>query len=93
MQAAQLAGISDQTFYNWREKHLDFLEMINMAENDLERILAKSVRTLSNQTKNVNGFVALLERRYPDRWSTKTTTELTGANGLPISFKIDASGY
>ena len=92
LQAATLAGISEKTYYRWKEEHEDFNNMLEAAETALEMKIAKSIQDIATQTKNPQALVAFAERRFSNRWSSKTINELTGPNGASVVFKVDASG-
>lgn len=91
-EASILAGISRQTYYRWRDNDKTFVTELERAEAALEMKIAKSIKDIATTTKNANALVSFAERRFKDNWATKTTTELTGANGQSVVFKVDASG-
>jgi hypothetical protein len=90
LKAAKVAGISDKTYYRWKEEDPKFVENIENAESEAELHLVKKIKSIALGTKNANALIALGDRRYG--WTPKTATELQGKDGAPITFKIDAAG-
>lgn len=88
--AAKMIGLSDQTYYNWRDNDLDFLEKIEAATATAEMNLQKKIKSVAIKTKNANALLALGDRLFG--WTPRSATELTGANGAQVVFKVDASG-
>lgn len=91
-QAAKLAGISERSFYNYRENNAEFAEAIIDAEAQLEHLWLKKIKKIGVDTKNAQALIKLMEARFSDRWNPTNKTELTGANGQSVVFKVDASG-
>lgn len=75
--AARAAGISESTFYRWRErgekarkgKFRKFWEALKRAEAEGEQALVRRILSASNDTWQAAAWI--LERRYPDRWGRR----------------------
>lgn len=75
--AARAAGISESTFYRWRErgekarggKFREFWEALKRAEAEAEQRLVERILSASSDTWQAAAWI--LERRYPDRWGRK----------------------
>ena len=75
--AARAAGISESTFYRWRErgerarsgKFREFWEALKRAEAEAEQRLVERILAASSDTWQAAAW--MLERRYPDRWGRK----------------------
>jgi hypothetical protein len=87
--AATSAGLCERTFYVWLEKgregvepYVQFLQQVNAAENDAERMLVDTIRTQAAEDWKAGAW--LLERRHPRRWGRLDRSEVTGANGAAI---------
>ena len=82
--ACDYAGISEDTFANWRRLHSDFSDAIKQAEG------AAAVKWLAKIEQAGEdawpAFAWKLERRYPDMYG-RNRVELTGANGGPLIIK------
>lgn len=88
--AAECAGISVTTIYNWKkrgekgeEPYEEFLQAIKGAEVEAERALLKELRP-GQQGWQAKAW--LLERRHPERWRATNKLEHTGPEGGPIVF-------
>ena len=92
--AASLAGIHINTLYRWlsegeadedsqyREFYLD----MQMAEAEAEVSIVLVVRDAANI--DYRAGLELLSRRFPDRWSSRNRTELTGEHGAPVELRV-----
>ncbi len=91
--AAQYAGISERTFYEWKatgERDIEkgdttlysqFFLSIKKAEAEAE---VRNVSIIQAEAANTWQAAAwYLERKYKDRWSRRE--ELTGKDGTPIA--------
>ena len=75
--AARAAGISESTFYRWRERgesarsgrYREFWEALKRAEAVAELRLVQRVHAASKDTWQAAAWI--LERRHPDRWGRK----------------------
>ena len=75
--AARAAGISESTFYRWRErgekarrgKYREFWEALKKAEAEAEQVLVQRILDASNDTWQAAAWI--LERRHPERWARK----------------------
>jgi len=89
--AAELAGVTNVTFYNWMKrgrqtqsgKYFEFLNAIKKAEARAE-VMRVSRIAKAGQEGNWQADAWYLERRYPDRWGRRQRLEHTGKNGGPI---------
>ena len=96
--AAQMAGISESTYYYWlaeaekpnaKKQFLEFSESIKRAEADAEVGAVALIRQAANNgTWQAASW--LLERKHGERWgrNDKLRQEITGANGAPVAFSI-----
>ena len=77
--AAKAAGVSKQTFYNWRARgeeggrddaiYVDFLDALTRAEAEAEE---RAVKALGDAFESDwRAASEYLRRRHPDRWSTQ----------------------
>lgn len=83
--ACDYAGISEDTFANWKRLHSDFSEAIKTAEGGaVVGWLAKIEKAATEG--NWQAAAWKLERRYPEMYG-KQRLELTGANGGPVVIK------
>jgi hypothetical protein len=90
--AAAYAGITRETFYDWMRKgraqksgaHVDFVDAVEKALADAEMFALQTIT-------NANEWQAAawrLERRYPERWRKRETTEHTGKLEVEQTTKI-----
>jgi hypothetical protein len=92
--AAGLAGIHVQTLYRWLSKgesdedskYRQFYLDMQMAEAESEVSIVSIVRAAANI--DYRAGLELLSRRFPERWSSKNRTELTGQSGAPVELVI-----
>jgi hypothetical protein len=83
--AALASGIHPATFYSWREKgqhdqeegvtsiYSEFYEVTQIAVGESEAILVKYARSAAEKDGRI--AIAMLERRFPDRWTQKHKVE------------------
>src|SRR3972149_1199676 len=78
--AAQAAGISDATYYNWLKRgrdgekpFLDFLEAIKKAEADRETYRVSHI--ISASAEHWQAAACWLERKFPERWGRRDKVE------------------
>ena len=92
--AASLAGIHINTLYRWlgqgeddedSQYHQFYLDM-QMAEAEAEVSIVLVVRDAANI--DYRAGLELLSRRFPDRWSSRNRTELTGEHGAPMELVV-----
>jgi hypothetical protein len=84
--AAAYAGISDKTYYLWKEKgeaqpdtiYGEFLRAIKEAEALSEAEAVAQVRLASRDPKNWAAGMTWLERRFQTRWSRTDRQEHSG---------------
>ena len=91
--AAQHAGITAATFYNWMVKgeagkgqYLEFFDAVKKAQADAEVRNIAIIGSAAEKTWQAAAW--LLERRNPDRWGNKEKRELTGANSGPVEIRV-----
>jgi hypothetical protein len=101
-QAAQEAGVSPSALYAWKargEKESDgpyhrFLLRLRQAEAEAELNAVKIVRS-AIEDGDWRAALALLERRFPDRWRRQQTSQLVGPDGGPLQaeqlLRVDVS--
>ena len=88
--ACRVAGISQRTFYRWRERadeereagrktvHTRLFDEIELAEARAEAALVREVRKRNP--------LEILKRRWPERWGDQRKIKLCGEeNGPPIT--------
>lgn len=90
--AAQAAGISHQTFYNWLERgekaesgiYFEFFEAIKKAESEAEQYHVANIKKASK--KQWQAAAWWLERKFPDRWGRRDRqqVDLSGSLGIQI---------
>jgi len=84
--AAAYAGISNKTFYLWKQKGEDqpdsaygeFLHAIKKAEADSEAEAVAQIKLAARDPKNWVAGMTWLERRYQKRWSRTDRQEHSG---------------
>ncbi len=89
--ACRAAGVSRSTYYRWKARgerehtgeYHDFVQALRAAEAEAE-VHAVVVIRKAMYGGDWRASLAFLERRFPDRWSKRTTTQLTGADGGPV---------
>jgi len=82
-QAANAAGVSAATFYNWKKKaedgdprFLEFLEALKQAEGEGEYLLAATIAQAAQlDPSQWRAAAFILERRFPERWGRVTRLE------------------
>jgi hypothetical protein len=82
--AANLADVSEDQFYEWRNSKPDFAKLVDKANAIFEAwIVDKVMRQVAN---NWAAGITLLERRDPERWGRRDRVEHThtGSVGLNI---------
>lgn len=95
--ACGFAGITYQTYLNWKEKaaqpenaaFFDFFEDITRAESEAAVHWLTLVE--KHATDDPKWAIWKLERRYPKDYGQRTRTELTGADGGAI--RVQAVDY
>jgi hypothetical protein len=80
--AAMAAGISERTFYEWREPHPRFSQAIIKATSDMRR--ANIAYIADKAPKHWQAAAWLLERRFPDEFGRRSV-EVSGPGGGPIA--------
>jgi len=95
--AARYGGIGESTFYKWMARGLEepdskygkFREAVENAKAASE---VNDVALITQASNNGTWQAAAwkLERKFPQKWGRVTRTEITGAEGKPISVEVDA---
>jgi hypothetical protein len=81
--AASYAGISRETFNEWRKQYPDFSDAVEEAAGQaVVANMAKIQKAASEGSWQASAWI--LERRHPDRYG-RTRVELTGAEGGPVA--------
>lgn len=77
-ESAILSGICEDTFYTWKKdkNKPEFSEALKKANARCEQFHIKNIRDASE--KNWQASAWMLERKYKERWSSKTSVELSG---------------
>jgi transposase len=94
--AANYAGISAKTFYEWMQRgkdepesiYRDFREAVEKAKSDAE------VRDLylidqAAQSGSWQAAAWKLERKFPQKWGRVNRTEISGPEGKPLKVEVD----
>jgi hypothetical protein len=89
--ASRAAGVSRSTYYRWKARgerehageYHDFVQALRAAEAEAEVHAVVVIRKAMHEG-DWRASLAFLERRFPERWSKRTTTQLTGADGGPV---------
>jgi hypothetical protein len=86
--AAMAAGISERTFYEWREKHPRFLQAIEKATSEMRRANIEYIAKKAPTTWQAAAW--LLERRFPNEFGRRSV-EVSGPDGgaIPIAASHD----
>lgn len=85
--AAELAGISTGTFYDWTRDDPEFLERINNAENALHERAAAAVMDIldcDEATTRLNAAKFVLTHKFPQHWSSRQEVRHQGPDGGPV---------
>lgn len=82
--AAILAGISEKTFYNWRngisidkEQKLQLLQSLRLAHRRYKDKLLKLLHGAATSKQDARTALEILARRYPDEWGERLKMEMT----------------
>ena len=80
-QIAHNIGISRATYYDWKNKHPDFLDALKrskeVADYEVESALFKKAKL-----GDVTAQIFWLKNRRPDKWRDKADMTLTPSNGV-----------
>lgn len=80
-QIAHNIGISRATYYDWKNKHPDFLDALKrskeVADYEVESALFKKAKM-----GDVTAQIFWLKNRRPDKWRDKADMTLTPSNGV-----------
>ena len=91
--AAALAGISRDTYYQWLKDHDEFSDTICRKMAESQELPLNLIR-LAMVDGNVDAAFKFLARRFPHQWGEKTanTHEHTGTLKLQIEFTDGYAG-
>ena len=85
--AAQRAGITEQTFYNWlkngengQDPYRKFFEAVLIASSEAEKNKLDTIDTAAKSDWKAAGW--WLERRFPKRWGKQERLEITTSPDL-----------
>lgn len=84
--AAAIGGISEATFYQWKNDFIEFSEAIKEASAKAEQGLVDTIRT----DESWQSKAWILERRHPDNWGKidRVKTEISGPDGAPLTLNL-----
>jgi hypothetical protein len=86
MNAARYAGMSWQTYNDWRKKDADFDAECEAALAELELGLLTKIEAAARDPKHWTAAAWKLERLFPERYRRRTDpVEVTGPNGTPLN--------
>ena len=95
--AANFAGITATTFYNWLQRgreegegiYFEFLEAVEKAKAIGE---VADLKVINDAARDGSWQAAAwkLERKFPTKWGRVVRTEITGAEGAPVKVEVDA---
>lgn len=87
MIAAEL-DVARQTLHNWSDRHPEFLDAITRARDLAQAWFElKGMNGLETPGFNASLWAKQVSCRFPDDYTEKSKTELTGANGGPVQVK------
>lgn len=95
--AARYGGVHPATYHRWLEeggkddadeKYREFRQAVEKARAEAE---VRNVAIIADAAKRGTWQAAawFLERSFPRQWSKTSRTELTGADGGPVSVSVD----
>jgi hypothetical protein len=86
--ACDYAGITRETFSQWRERFADFSDRVKKAESSAEvRHVAQIAKAASEGVWQASAW--WLERRRPDDWARRFEPELTTATAVQVNIAFD----
>lgn len=83
--AAKLAGVSAATLYNWANDDLEFLESIEKADAEAERLHVGNIKKQADKG-NVTASIFWLKTRRRGDWSEKQEVEHTGDVNITVKY-------
>ncbi len=83
--AANYAGISYQTFNEWRKEYPEFSDAVEEADGAAMVGLVATIRKAATEGKQWQAAAWLAERRHPDRYGRTVKTEVSGPEGGPVA--------
>lgn len=82
--AANYAGISYQTFNEWRKEYSEFSDAVEEADGAAMVGLVATIRKAATEGKQWQAAAWLAERRHPDRYGRTVKTQISGPDGGPV---------
>lgn len=76
--AAESAGVSKTAFYEWQATNQEFADAVTRATAESETALVARIARASQDPRYWQAAVALLERRFPDRWARTDRLQVQG---------------
>ena len=86
VQACGYAGISFQTFNEWRDSKPEFSDRLQKAEGEAVVGWLRKIESAA-ETGNWQAAAWKLERRYPQDYGRRETHEHTGKDGAPLTIR------
>lgn len=94
--SARVAGISEQTLYNWikwgREQgsgpYYDFWKAVEQADADAEAALVAEIKR--HAPNDWRASAEVLRRRYRRNWGDVVRQEISGPNGGPVEIVAES---
>lgn len=74
--AAELAGVSESTFYHWKKTKSEFSESIRRALMRYKDKLLKLFHGSATERRDARAALEMLGRRFPDQWGEKLKMEI-----------------
>lgn len=78
VRACKIAGISYQTFVNWKSEKIEFIESVKKAEETGNDKIKDICQRRIIEDKSWQSAAWWLERNYPDQYSLKQRHDITG---------------
>ena len=86
--SAKAAGVSRQTYYDWRENDETFAKLADEAiETGTDSLEDSALRQAKGG--NTSLMVLLLKARRPDKYKDRIANEHSGQNGEPLKIVIE----
>lgn len=88
-ETCNIVGISETSFYDWRNQHADFSDIVEQAQ--YEAIKKHRANIDQHAKRDWRASAWTLERTHPNEYAPKSTVAMTGNVGVTI--KLDPTGY
>ncbi len=90
--AAELAGISETTFYDYMHKHPEFSEAVKASKAANAQYCMDRIVELADERKDPRAYQWILANGHRDQYHTKQETEIQGGDKpVKIEVSIDLS--